>query len=452
MSVNAVKQAVAPSSSPSGALSVSLETAVRRWQEMKDEQRTELLTSLAEKVVVPRPLQFFVGELAVDNDGAVEILLRCRETPVADWPVGELILVSTLWLWQISKIAVSELNQSDLSFSLLEEYFTAKRRGYLKILGRPLDRAPAGESVFESAASLVPLRKEVEEDHIRCMRINGATWERREWFLPRSDVDGDDLPEELQRHLESRTGHRLPPGEGHVDRFTALTEQVISAGVNPAEILAALAEYALTIPQLDADYSIITCARGNKLETPERIVMSDVMSYTAVREDFNPAESGVRLKNDQIMNAISQRMRYNVVCRVRNYSSDPEERKQAQAFQHPDIAVMEDAHHNGHRANGVRFVTRAPLAFDVDLPGGVRRLKGLADFRMNRATHDDSRQFTPAELAIVIRISWWMKAVTETTWRHGLWFDEKYCVKLDTYEDRDGGKLARRKAILGEGR
>ncbi|MCZ7413966.1 MULTISPECIES: hypothetical protein [unclassified Streptomyces] len=426
--------------------------ARRRWQELSETERDELLGKLQEQVVVPRPLQFFVGELSVDNDGAVELIADCRRAPVAEWTDESLILVSTLWLWQISKVAVSELNQADLSFSLLQEFFLTKRRGYRRILAEPDPGLAPGETLFDLAASLVALRKRIERDRIRCMRINGATWERREWFLPKADIRADELPEGLQRHLEARTGHRLPPGDGHVERFTAFTEQVMDSGTNPAEILVALAEYALTLPELGADYSIITCARGNKLETPHDIAMSDVMSYTAVRQDFDPAARGVRLKHDQIMNAISQRMRYNVVCRVRNYSPDPAQRIQAQAFQHPDIAVMEDAHHNGHRANGVRFVTRAPLVFDVDLPGGTRRLKGLADFRINRATHDDDGQFTPKELAVVIRISWWMKAVTEATWRRGLWFDEKYCVKLDSYEDKDGGKLARRKAILGEGR
>ena len=438
---------------PADTLPLSAEEAVSRWRALDDIERDGLLAAMAEQIVVPRPLQFFVGELSVDNDAAVEIIEGCRGKAVGDWPLESLILVTTLWLWQTSKIAISELNQADLSFSLLEEFLTAKRRGYLALLGRSGDEPPGRQPAFDVAASLVGLRKEIERDSIRCMRINGATWERREWFLPKSEVRGDLLPDELSDLLRARTGHGLPPGEGYADRFAALTEQVIADSVNPAEILVALTEYSLTIPQLAADYAIITCARGNKLETPENIVMSDVMSYTAVRKEFDPARHGVRLKNDQIMNAISQRMRYNVVCRVRNYSSDPQERRQAQAFQNPDIAVMEDAHHNGHRANGVRFVTRAPLAFDVDLPGGgTRRLKGLADFRINRATHEDARQFTPAELAIVIRISWWMKSVTETAWRRGVWFDEKYCVKLDTYEDKDGGKLARRKAILGENR
>lgn len=428
------------------------EIALQRWRELSENERDDLLALLDEQVVVPRPLRFFIGDLPINSDAAVEMIASCRAKAVTDWSEQELLLVTTLWLWQISKIAVSELNQADLSFSLLREFFAAKLRGYLIILGRPGARPGHGESVFDMAAALVGLRGEVEQDAIRCIRINGATWERREWFLPKAQIEPDNIPDDLARQLEARFGHRLPPEGGYAARFAAFTERVIEKHVNPAEILVALAEHALTIDQLDADYAIITCARGNKLDRPDEIAMSDVMSYTAVRGGFDPAERGVRLQRDQIRNAISQRMRYNVVCRVRNYSADRETRKDAQAFQNPDIAVMEDAHHNGHRANGVRFVTRAPLEFDVDLPEGPRRLKGLADFRVNRATHDDSRQFTPADLAIVIRISWWMKAITEATWRSGIWFDEKYCVKLDTYEDKDGGKLARRRAILGEGR
>ena len=116
--------------------------AVSRWRALDDIERDGLLAAMAEQIVVPRPLQFFVGELSVDNDAAVEIIEGCRGKAVGDWPLESLILVTTLWLWQTSKIAISELNQADLSFSLLEEFLTAKRRGYLALLGRSGDEPP----------------------------------------------------------------------------------------------------------------------------------------------------------------------------------------------------------------------------------------------------------------------------------------------------------------------
>ena len=420
--------------------------AVRRWDALGAEARDELLMRLEEKAVIPRPLQLYAGELDVDNDGVVQVLERCRGVEPRDWPYAHLVLVTTLWLWDVSKVAISELNQTDLGFSVLDEFFRAKHRVYATILGVP-PALTGAESVFDVAAGLVPLRERIERDYLRCMRINGATWERREWFLPLSRVEPDTVPDAVSTALEARLGTGLPAEGDHRERFGALTRRCIETGTNPAEILVALAEHAVTDPELDADYAIITCARGNKLDEPHTIEMRDVMSHTAIRDGLDPAARGIRLKPDQIRNAISQRMRYNVVCRVRNYSPDREERMRAQAFQNPDLGVMEDAHHNGHRANGVRFIARAPLVFEV---GPERRvLKGLADFRVNRATHDDSRQFTERELVRVLRVSWWMKVVAETSWTAGVWFDEKYCTNATTYEDRDGGRLDRRKAILG---
>ena len=421
-----------------------VDEARARWSALGEAERDEVLLLLEERVVIPRPLNFYVGDAELDNDAAVEVITGCRGVPVAAWSYPQLVLLSTLWLWEIGSFAVSELNQADLSFALLDDFVAAKEAGYRSVLGLGPDPAPA-RSLFDRVAALGPLRKAIERDHVRCMRINGATWERREWFLPVADVRVDQVPEAVADALRARVGIALPDGPDARTRFAAYAEAMIAAGVNPAEALVALAEHAVRDEALDADYAIITCARGNKLDVPYRIEMKDVLSYSAVTDGLEPAERGIRLNRTQIANAICQRMRYNVVCRVRNYSPDRAERMQAQAFQIPDIAVMEDAHHNGHRANGVRFVTRAPIAFSVD----GRTLKGLADFRVNRATHDDSRRFTPAELRLIMRTSWWMKTIAETSWARGVQLDEKYCTKMEEYTDKDGAALSRRARIMG---
>lgn len=413
------------------------------WEALTDDEREALLDLLEERVVIPRPLQLYVGGHAFDNAADVAAIAECRGVHPTAWPYEHLVLLTTLWLWEESKIAVSELNQTDLSFTVLRDFLAAKFDVYARLAGDP---GPRPSGLFDLARALPAMRDAVERDHVRCVRINGATWERREWFLPKDEVPAEDVPEDLCRTLEDRIGEPFPRDGGFRHRFTTFTERVVATGVNPAEIMVGLAEYGVVDPRLDADYAIVTCARGPHLDEPWRIELSDVLSYTAIRPQFDPSTRRVRLTDPQIRNAIAQRMRYNVVCRVRNYSPRREERMEAQAFQYPDIAVMEDAHHNGHKANGVRFVTRAPLVLDLPVGGELRTFKGLADFRLNRATYDDRRTFTPAELRIVIAYSWWLKAIFETAYCLGVELDPKYGSKLTFYEDTDGADLAGERA------
>lgn len=421
--------------------------ALDEWEALDEEDREALLDLLEERVVIPRPLQLYVGEHSFDNAGDVAAIDACRGREPITWPYEHLVLLTTLWLWEESRIAVSELNQSDLTFSLLSEFFAAKFDRYAELSGQ--GGLPRPESLFELARALPRLREAVERTHVRCVRINGATWERREWFLPTTEVPAEEVPDELAAFLGDHTGVPFPADGDHRSRFTAFTEALVAAGVNPAEAMVGLAEYGVRDPRLEGDYAIVTCARGPHMDEPWRIELSDVLSYTAIRGGFDPKAERVRLTDPQIRNAICQRMRYNVVCRVRNYSPRREERMEAQAFQHPDLAIMEDGHHNGHKANGVRFVTRAPLVLDLPVGGEVRTFKGLADFRLNRATYDDSRCFTPAELRVVIAYSWWLKAIFETSFGLGVELDPRYGSKLTFYEDRDGADLAGERARLG---
>lgn len=413
--------------------------AFNEWQRLSQQQRTELLYLLEERFVVPRPIQLYVGSSSFTNETGVEVIKECMELEPAQWSYEQLVFLTTLWLWEISKIALTELNQSDLSFSLLQEFLLNKWHQYARLLGQSNAMLPG--SLFELASNLATLRMQVERAYIRCMRINGATWERREWFLPRSILKPDDLPEAFLAFLEKRLGMPLPDGNGYQERFRLLTEGLIERGINPAEALVVLADYVVTDPILRADYAIVTCARGVKLDKLWTIQLSDIMSYTAIRDGYDPAEHGVRLNWGQIRNAISQRMRFNVITRTRNFSPVREERMQAQSFQNPDICVMEDAHHNGHRANGVRFVARAPFLLDVPVNRQLQSLRGLADLRVNRASHRDEDQFTPEDLIHLISMSLWMKAVAETSIGNGVLLDEKYCAKLDFYADKDGGRV-----------
>ncbi len=413
--------------------------ALSEWQKLSPQQRTELLYLLEERFVVPRPIQLYVGSSSFTNETGVEAIRECMEIEPAQWPYDRLVLLTTLWLWEISKIALTELNQADLTFSLLWEFFLEKWQQYIQLIGQQDARSPS--SLFELASSLATLRTQVEQTYIRCMKINGATWERREWFLPKSAPKPDDIPEAFLTFLEQKLGMPLPDGDGYRERFQMLTERLIDRGVNPAEALVALADYVVTDPILKADYAVVTCARGVKFDKLWTIRLPDVMSYTAIRDGYNPVEHGVRLNREQICNAISQRMRFNVITRTRNFSPVREERMQAQSFQNPDICIMEDAHHNGHRANGVRFVARAPFLLDVSVNGQLQSLRGLADLRVNRVSRRDEDQFTPEDLIRLISMSLWMKAVVEASFNKGVLLDEKYCAKMDFYADKDGGRV-----------
>jgi hypothetical protein len=409
------------------------------WEVLSEPQRLELLDLLEERLVIPRPIEVHVGERTITNKEGVALIDGCRGKPLGAWGYDEVLFLTTLWLWELSKIALTELNQADLGYHLLDDFFRGKWRRYARLAGREADRPP--DALFDVARSLPALRDEVERDYVRCMTINGATWERREWFQRRSDLPTDAIPPEFIRFVEGRLPVQFPRSGPFRERFATWTDGIVDQGVNPAEGLVALAEYVLLLPSLRADYSIVTCARGIKFDQPWRILLGDVMSYTAIKEGYDPKERGVRLNYGQIRNAISQRMRYNVVCRMKNYSPVREERMQAQSFQYPDVAEMEDAHHNGHRANGVRFVLRSPFVLEVPVDGERKAFRGMGDLRVNRASHRDADRFTRADLPLVLVMSLWMKAVVERAFARGLLLDEKYCAKQDYYKDKDGARV-----------
>jgi hypothetical protein len=409
------------------------------WERLSDAGRLEMLDLLEERLVIPRPIEVYVGERTITNKVGVALIDGCRQKPVDAWAYDELVFLTTLWLWEISKIALTELNQADLSYHLLDEFFRTKWRTYARLAGRGSEQPP--ESLFETVGSLPALRDEVERQYVRCMTINGATWERREWFQRRADLPTDDIPADFIAFLERRLETEFPRSGPFRERFATWTDRLLDQGINTAEGLIALAEYMLLIPELRCDYSIITCARGVKFDQPWTIQLFDVMSYTCIKEGYDPKERGVRLNWGQIRNAISQRMRYNVVCRMKNYSPVRADRMTAQSFQYPDVAQMEDAHHNGHRANGVRFVLRAPLVLDVTVNGERKSFRGMGDLRMNRASHRDEDRFTRADLPKVLTMSLWMKAVVEHTFARGELLDEKHCAKQDYYTDKDGAQV-----------
>ncbi|HEV3001884.1 MAG TPA: hypothetical protein VGW75_14175 [Solirubrobacteraceae bacterium] len=392
------------------------------WAAMEPGERDALLLRLHDAFAILGPVRVRAAGRALDNDSGRELVAACIGAPPAAWSHPQLVWATCLRLWQESAAGFTELNQADLALAELQAFLVHKRARYVRLLGAA-EPAAAPASLVELAQAVATLREEVERDHVRCFAIDGGSWERREHFVPLRDVMAGPVPHEYTEHLERTVGVPLPEGPTEAARFDALVERMAARGVNPAEALVATAHFVVADEALDADYVVVTAARGVKLDRPWTLELTDVMSYTAIRPGCDPGPRGVRLGDVQIRTAISQRMRYNVTRRARNYSPDRDERLTAQPFQFPDVAAGEDAHHGGHRANGIRLVARAP--FVLDLPGG-KRWRGLADVRINRVSYKDADRFVFEDLPRLIRRSLWCRAIVEATYARGLCLDERY--------------------------
>lgn len=392
------------------------------WAAMVPGERDALLLRLHDAFAILGPVRVRAAGRALDNESGRELVLACIGAPPAGWSHVQLAWATCLWLWQESGAGFTELNQADLALADLHAFLRHKRARYRELLGAP-GAGPEPATLAGLAASVAALRAEVEREHVRCFAIDGGSWERREHFVALRDVDAQAIPRAYSEHLERTVGVPLPAGPSLDVRFGALVERMVAAGVNPAEALVATAHFVVADEALDADYVVVTAARGLKLDRPWTLELTDVLSYTAIRPGCDPGPRGVRLADVQIRTAISQRMRYNVTRRARNYSPDRDERLTAQPFQFPDVAAGEDAHHGGHRANGIRLVARAPFVLDV--PGG-HRWRGLGDVRINRVSYKDADRFVFEDLPRLIRYSLWCRAIAEATYARGLCLDERY--------------------------
>ena len=394
------------------------------WCALPESERAAILLHLRDRYATLGPVRVDVVGRPVDNERGVALAEECMARPPRDWTYVQLVFASALWLWDLGDIGFTELNQADVMLTVLDGFLRAKRSRYLELLGRDDDRPP--EDLLEVARSVKALRSEVERDHVRCFTIDGGSWERREHFLPLASVAADDIPDAYATHVRRVLGVELPEGADHRERFAALVDRLIARGTNPAEALVATAQHVLNDPRLQPHYVVVTATRGVRLDEPWTLDLADVFSYVAVRDDFDPSSRAVRLDDHQIRNAIAQRMRYNATCRGRNYSPYRDDRLKAQPFQFPDIAIMEDAHHTGHRAAGIRSVARSP--FQLRVPGG-QTWRGLADLRINRVSYRDQDRYSLADLPLVVRYSLWCKAIVEASYARGQLLDERYCAK-----------------------
>jgi hypothetical protein len=409
-----------------------LEHQVRRdWVDLGTQERRELLDLLRERFAILGPIDLRAAGVAVDNHSGLAMLDRCAAAHPEAWPYHDLVFVSVLWAWHLSAVGITEWNQANLGLAPTRLFLDARMKAYARALDQT---APTAAGLLDAARSVAVLREAVEKKFVRCFSIDGGSWERREHLLPRASLELDAIPVRLTSALSDLLG--VPCSERGDGRslWPRYVSELVDASCDLSQLLVAFAEFVVNDRTLPTDYVTITVSRGVKLDRPWELELSDVFSYTAIRRGFTPGDRQVRLSPVQVRNAIGQRMRYNVTCRARNYSDDLNERLKAQPFQFPDIGRGEDAHHGGHQAAGIRHVCRAPFPIEA----GGREWRGLADIRLNRASHDDRDSFALTNLSTVVRYSLWLKAIAETMFSKGILLSQTYCQKL---EDEPQGRV-----------
>ena len=95
--------------------------ALEQWQALSTAERTTLLDLFEERFVVPRPIEVYIGEMSLTNDSGVELIKQSRAENPSAWSYEQLVFLTTLWLWELSKIALTELNEADLAEAVLTE-------------------------------------------------------------------------------------------------------------------------------------------------------------------------------------------------------------------------------------------------------------------------------------------------------------------------------------------
>jgi hypothetical protein len=231
-----------------------------------------------------------------------------------------------------------------------------------------------------------------------------------------------DLPESLRDRLAG--AHDVPAGLDAKSTLEAAVRHSQDAGEDPTEVLKTLAQWAADDESLPTDYVILTAPIGVKLDAPWTMAYEDVACYVAFHRDFAPERDGVPLDLRGIANLIGQRMRFNAVKKAQNYTVV--KRFPPQSFNLPDIAVAEDANHEGHRASGIRHSCRIPTMVHA---AGMT-WKGIADVRLNRTIYRPHSQFRPSDVPLASRYAIWLGWIVDEVYARKLQLDPRYGRKL----------------------
>jgi hypothetical protein len=410
---------------PVGLKDISPQTR-QKWEGLSEEERADLLGTLAQRVTSIEQLRLLVDETPLINREVAKILERCSLRPVSDWPENDLALVTALWAWQVGGFAIQELNQSFISLPALALFLGRRIREYSTSIG---DGTPeqgfTGADMLDLAQLLAELRGQVEKQYERCLHFDGSNWERREFLLPSDPMWAEHkIPVDLAEKLYDSIGAEFPGGVASYDAWDTYVERALEAGSTPTRILQVIAQWSADASDLPIDIGVFTVPIGCKLDTPWTLDFTDLFCYCGFRSEFHPKDFGIATSLVGIQNIMGQRMRYNAVKKAQNYA--PVRRFPPQGFNLPDISIAEDANHAGHSAAGVRLACRVP--FPVTYRGRI--WNGLADVRLNRADYSNENRFLPRDLITANRYAQWTRGVADAAYRRDLTFETKWGDKV----------------------
>lgn len=401
--------------------------ALAVWSGMREEERPALLLEFKERMEALEQVRFFVGGELLSNRQVGAVLSGCARSDPGTWSDSALGLVTAVLLWREAGFCVQELNQSIISLPLVVDFVVRRLRSYEELLGEAPAPLPAGPA--ELGRRYARLRCAVELGHLRCLQFDGSNWERREFLVPRpACTELLPLPADLRRELEVAFDAPIV-GDGPKAWARAM-DNAVAAGRTPTDVIKTLGRWAAGDSELPVDYAIFTAPMSAaKLDAPWTLNYKDVFCYTAFSDQFDWRTEGVPFDFVRIANAIGQRLRYNVVKKAQNYTLV--RRFKAQSFNLPDIAVAEDANHEGHRAAGIRMSCRVPTYVHHR---GIA-WKGLADIRLNRTFYREHQEFRPSDVPLANRLAEWLGWIADAAYERDLHFDAKYGRKLTELEE-----------------
>lgn len=384
------------------------------WTDMPAQDRTLLLVELAHRTRSLEQLRLFADGDLLNNAAVASALLTCASSPPVTWSYGTLALASLVAAWHEATFVLQEYNHALMTLPHVSGYLRDKLNQYAAAVGVT---APTKGTIAEMGEHLRRLRVQMERTHERCLQFDGGNWERREFIIPKTTIDAaTSVPPDLRALLAGEFGIDADAEDQAL--FELAVDACGKSGIDPTDVVKVTAQWVADSDRLLTDYSIFTFPIGVKLDRPWELNYEDVACHVAFRDGFVPTRDGVPLDVRGIANVVGQRMRFNVVKKAQNYTNV--KRFPPQSFNLPDIAVAEDANHQGHNVSGIRQTCRIPTL--VRYRGFA--WKGLADIRLNRTVYGHDREFRPSDVPAASSYAVWLGWIVDAAYARDMTFDE----------------------------
>ncbi|WP_159395429.1 hypothetical protein [Streptomyces albireticuli] len=390
------------------------------------------------------PVQLYVGDKFFSNLGktgnlpgksmsrtaAGNIIAGLQATPVAEWPDEEaaFVALSAFLLSSGTQARLEEANGTHLTSAAVAAFMTERIRGYG---GEPPD---AGEtSTVARLTSLAERCAALRQDHLRngtvfYRLIHGANLNKTEHLL-RPAAGYPDVPLPLRALLEREAGIATDTTtvEETAPAFEAFGEALHAApaprGFSSA-YEALLTRFMTTLAEATA--SDVAMGRGPRSfapldpgssgpDDPLALRTSDFFCCVAPSAAFTQSFGEDRATLVKTLSAYSARMRFNTwhylphTLGITDRVPGRDDWFFAPAM--PDVTHHSDQHHTGHVTFSVRFAIRVPLGIDH----AGRRLPGLYDLRLMRATGEP---YTTEDLRAAVACGGVLAALHQAMSRH----------------------------------